>query len=132
MAVRRRHVRFVMLYKVSSRPSVYLLLYGANVGSEAFKPEKLKIIGISGDPVKKQKQWAEKQCLNFVVLSDSAGDARKAYEVGKGLLGLVDARVTFVIDGKGVVRDVLDSTLNFAAHFQFVQASLEQFSKTSI
>ena len=38
-------------------------------------------------------------------MSDAKGEARKEYHVGKGLLGLAEtARVTFFIDGKGVVR----------------------------
>jgi peroxiredoxin Q/BCP len=40
----------------------------------------------------------------YPVLSDSAGEFRKLYGVGKGILGLVDARVTFFVDSKGVVR----------------------------
>jgi thioredoxin-dependent peroxiredoxin len=42
--------------------------------------------------------------LQYPVLSDTKGEARKAYHVGKGILGLVDARVTVVIDSKGIVR----------------------------
>lgn len=42
----------------------------------------------------------------YPVLSDVAGEARKAYGVGKGLLGLVNARVTFVIGADGIVQYV--------------------------
>ena len=37
----------------------------------------------------------------YPVLSDEKGDARKAYGVGKGMLGFSEARVTFVLDRKG-------------------------------
>lgn len=40
----------------------------------------------------------------YPVLSDSGGEFRKLYGVGKGILGLVDARVTYFIDSKGVIR----------------------------
>lgn len=45
--------------------------------------------------------------LQYPVLSDAKGEARKAYHIGRGLLGLVDARVTVVIDAKGTVRWVM-------------------------
>ena len=39
------------------------------------------------------------------MLIDTSGEARKAYSVGKGLFGLAEtARVTFIIDSKGIVR----------------------------
>lgn len=40
----------------------------------------------------------------FPVLSDPDHVAYKAFGVGKSMLGLTDARTTFVVDGKGVVR----------------------------
>ena len=38
------------------------------------------------------------------MLSDESGEARKAYNVGRSLMGLTAGRVTFFIDSKGVVR----------------------------
>lgn len=40
----------------------------------------------------------------YPVLSDLAGEFRKSYGVGKGLFGLTEARVTYFVDSKGVVR----------------------------
>jgi len=40
------------------------------------------------------------------MLSDESGEARKAYSVGRGLMGLTEGRITFFIDSKGVVRYV--------------------------
>lgn len=76
----------------------------------------------------------------------------KAYGIGKGMLGLVAvARVTFIVDKKGVVRQVwvytavngfrvlnffnilsmddrdgLDATMNFGAHSKFVEKWLDK------
>jgi thioredoxin-dependent peroxiredoxin len=41
------------------------------------------------------------------MLSDESGEARKAYSVGRGLMGLTEGRVTFFVDSEGVVRYVL-------------------------
>jgi peroxiredoxin Q/BCP len=38
------------------------------------------------------------------MLSDESGEARKAYDVQRGLMGLTEGRVTFFIDSEGVVR----------------------------
>ncbi len=38
------------------------------------------------------------------MLSDESGEARKAYSVGRGLMGLSEGRVTFFVDSQGVVR----------------------------
>ncbi|RDB18078.1 hypothetical protein Hypma_000911 [Hypsizygus marmoreus] len=93
---------------------------------DTFKPAKVQIVGLSRDPVEKQKQFVEKEKLTYPVLSDVDGKAHDEYKVGKGLLGLSDARVTFVIDKKGVVRDVLDATVNYAAHVKFVTKLLDK------
>jgi len=41
------------------------------------------------------------------MLSDESGEARKAYSVSRGLMGLSEGRVTFFVDSQGVVRYVL-------------------------
>lgn len=92
-----------------------------------FKTTNVQVVGVSADPVEKQKDFVEKQGLTYPILSDASGEARKAYHIGKGMLGLVDARTTFVIDSKGIVRDALDATMNFGAHSKFVQKWLDTF-----
>ncbi|TFK52530.1 peroxiredoxin Q [Heliocybe sulcata] len=93
-----------------------------------FKDAKIEVVGISADSVEEQKKFVEKHKLTYPVLSDAKGEARKAYTVGKGLLGMTDARVTFFVDKSGTVRDVLDTTINFGAHSKFVAKWLETMS----
>ena len=97
--------------------------YIYTVEKDLFKRSKVQVVGVSPDAVDKQKAFVDKQELTvilltlniklqlihssaqFPILSDSTGEARKAYGVSKGLLGLADSsRVTFIIDAKGVVR----------------------------
>ncbi|KAI1789577.1 AhpC-TSA-domain-containing protein [Ganoderma leucocontextum] len=95
--------------------------------NELYKRTKVEIVGISSDPVDKQKAFVEKQKLTYPVLSDASGEARKAYHVGKGFFGFVEtARVTVFVDNKGTVRDVLDTTLNYSAHVKFVSKWLDK------
>jgi len=101
----------------------------ALVENDAFKGSNLRVIGISPDSVQEQDAFVKKQKLTYPVLSDPAGEFRKLYGVGKGILGLVDARVTYFIDSKGVVRDVVDATMNYAAHVSFVNKCLTKYAK---
>ncbi|KAJ7288365.1 peroxiredoxin Q [Mycena rebaudengoi] len=96
---------------------------------DTFKAGKVEIIGISPDPVEKQKAFVEKHKLTYPVLSDPKGEAAKAYGIGKGLFGLADiARTTIIIDGKGNIRDTLEGTLNYNAHSKFVTKWLDKLS----
>ncbi|THV05290.1 peroxiredoxin Q [Dendrothele bispora CBS 962.96] len=87
---------------------------------ETFRNDKVRVVGISQDAVEKQKLFVEQHKLPYPVLSDAKGEARKAYYVGRGLLGLVEGRITFIIDKKGVLRDAFESTMNYSAHVKFV------------
>ena len=82
------------------------------------------------------------------MLSDQSGEARKAYSVGRGLMGISEGRVTFFIDSQGVVRyalptpcllgnflnlrysEVFDSVINFSGHVKAVSRALEEYKNT--
>ncbi|KAK7048325.1 thioredoxin-like protein [Favolaschia claudopus] len=99
---------------------------------DLYKPEKVELVGVSPDPVEKQKAFVAKNKLTYPVLSDPKGEAAKAYGVGKGLFGFADvARVTFVIDDKGNIRDTLEGTLNYGAHSKFVTKWLDKLKAES-
>lgn len=94
---------------------------------DTFKPGKVQIIGISPDPIEKQKTFVEKEKLTYPVLSDVDKETFKAYGIGKWMMGFSSvARVTFIIDKKGIVRDALDSMINFGAHTKFVEKWLDK------
>jgi thioredoxin-dependent peroxiredoxin len=70
-----------------------------------------EIVGISKDPVKKHDKFKEKYELNFPLASDEDGAVCEAYGTwveksmyGRKYMGI--ERSTFLIDGKGVVRNV--------------------------
>ncbi|KAF9478199.1 thioredoxin-like protein [Pholiota conissans] len=89
---------------------------------DTFKTGSVQIIGISPDSVEKQKKFVEKEKLTYPVLSDTTKETFKAYSIGRGILGLLPvARVTFVVDKEGIVRDALDATINYGAHSKFVE-----------
>jgi peroxiredoxin Q/BCP len=82
---------------------------------EVFTAAGAKVVGISSDDVAAHKKFAEKYRLPFTLLSDSGGQVRAQFGVPK-TLGLLDGRVTFVIDQSGVVRHVYSSQLFATKH----------------
>ncbi|KDN33170.1 hypothetical protein RSAG8_13741, partial [Rhizoctonia solani AG-8 WAC10335] len=97
--------------------------------NELYKTQNVQIVGISGDAVAKQKAFVDAQGLPYPMLCDTEGEARKKYQVGKGLLGFSEARVTFCVDKEGVVRNVFDSSLQFMAHEKAVAKWLATLPK---
>ncbi len=74
-----------------------------------------EVIGVSSDSVKSHQKFAEKNHLQFSLLADTSGTARKAFGVPN--TGFVlPGRVTYVIDKEGVVRYVFNSMLDGAKH----------------
>ncbi|KAH0832158.1 thioredoxin-like protein [Lanmaoa asiatica] len=93
---------------------------------EIYKRSDVLVVGVSSDSVEKQKAFVDQHKLPYPVLSDTDQAAHKAYHIGRGLLGLTDARTTFVIDHKGIIKGALDATMNFGAHVKFVTKELEK------
>jgi peroxiredoxin Q/BCP len=76
-----------------------------------FSKVKAEIIGISRDPVKSHDKFKAKYDLPFPLASDEDGKVCEAYGTwveksmyGRKYMGI--ERSTFLIDGKGVVRNV--------------------------
>jgi thioredoxin-dependent peroxiredoxin len=82
-----------------------------------FKNLGAEVIGISSDSETSHDAFAKKHQVPFILLSDQKGSARKAFGV-KRTLGIMPGRVTFLIDKKGVVRDVFSSATNMDAHVE--------------
>ncbi|MGN6129904.1 MAG: peroxiredoxin [Nocardioidaceae bacterium] len=72
-------------------------------------------VGISADPVERQRQFAEQHGFDYPLLSDVDGQVATAYGVRRRLLTPVK-RATFVIGEDGVVQAVLASELNMNVH----------------
>lgn len=82
---------------------------------EAFKEAGAEVVGVSSDSVRSHEGFAEKHRLPFLLLADEGGRVRKEYGV-KATLGILPGRVTYVIDGQGVVRHVFSSQTGVQRH----------------
>lgn len=82
---------------------------------ETFLNADTEVIGISAQDAASHQRFATKFSLPFRLLVDDNGAARKAYGVGR-LFGLLQHRLSYVIDKKGMItattRNMLDGELH--------------------
>ncbi len=86
-----------------------------------------EVIGISSDSVNSHRGFAEKYKLPFTLLSDQGGKVRKLYGV-PSTLGIFAGRVTYVIDGEGVVRHIFSSQIAVEKHVEEALKALESIN----
>jgi peroxiredoxin Q/BCP len=70
---------------------------------------------VSGDNAASHQRFAARHQLPFPLLVDQGNQLRRAFGV-PNTLGVLPGRVTYVIDGKGVIRHVFNNLLDGAAH----------------
>jgi peroxiredoxin Q/BCP len=80
-------------------------------------------LGISVDPVERQKQFADKHTFDYPLLSDADGAVAEAYGVRRRFVTPVK-RATFVIGQDRTVRAVITSEWNMNAHADRALAAL--------
>ncbi|BAK54370.1 peroxiredoxin [Sulfurisphaera tokodaii] len=84
------------------------------------------VIGISSDDVESHKKFKQKYNLPFILVSDPDKKIRELYGA-KGFI--LPARITFVIDKKGIIRHIYNSQLNPENHVKEALKTLEMLKK---
>ena len=84
---------------------------------EVFREAGAEVIGISSDKVDSHQKFAQQHKLPFRLVSDESGKVRQLFGVPKALF-VLPGRTTYVIDRKGVVRDVFSAQLASAGHVE--------------
>lgn len=93
---------------------------------EDFKAAGAEVVGVSSDSEASHDAFAKHHRLPFTLLSDAGGRVRAQYGIKKAYLGLMDGRVTYVIDQQGVVRHTFDSQINAVKHVTQALQHLKQ------
>jgi peroxiredoxin Q/BCP len=86
-----------------------------------------EVWGVSGDDAASHQRFAARHQLPFPLLVDSGNALRRAFGV-PAVLGLLPGRVTYVIDGEGVIRHVFNNLLDGAAHRREAIEALRRLS----
>ncbi|MFF4897748.1 peroxiredoxin [Streptomyces sp. NPDC001068] len=81
-------------------------------------------IGISGDSVERQQEFAGKHTLGMPLLSDVDGTVRERFGVKRGIALVPTKRATFVIGRDRTVLEVVRSELRMNTHADRALAAL--------
>lgn len=82
-----------------------------------------EVFGISGDTLDSHRRFSSEYGLPFRLLSDEKGAVKKLYGVPR-TLGILPGRVTYVIDGKGTVIEIISSQLDYKKHVEEAMKTL--------
>ncbi|NEA66149.1 peroxiredoxin [Streptomyces sp. SID12488] len=81
-------------------------------------------VGISGDSVDRQQEFAQSHTLGMPLLSDADGTVRELFGVKRGFSMMPTKRVTFVIAEDRTVLEVVTSELRMNTHADRALAAL--------
>jgi peroxiredoxin Q/BCP len=73
-------------------------------------------VGISVDPVAKQKEFSSKNSFDYPLLSDEDGAVARSFDVKRRFGPLPVKRTTFVISTDGRILDVISNEFKMAVH----------------
>ena len=71
--------------------------------------------GVNDNNQLSHQKFAEKNKLPFPLLCDEKKSLSKKFGVSRAL-GLIDGRVTYIVDSKGVIRHVFNDFFNTSRH----------------
>ncbi len=95
---------------------------------ELFRLLGAMVLGVNNDDLESHRKFAEKNTLPFPLLCDEGDSLRKKFGVPK-FLALLDGRVTYVIDSKGIIRHVFEDLFNAPRHVTEALTVLEAIKR---
>ena len=93
--------------------------------AESFAALDAEVWGISGDDAVSHRRFATRHNLTFPLLCDRNNALRREMGVPKAL-GLLPGRVTYIVDGEGMIRHTFSNLLDGPAHVREAQQVLNQ------
>jgi peroxiredoxin Q/BCP len=89
------------------------------------------IAGVSSDDVASHRRFADQHALSYPLLSDDGGALRKVLGVPRAALGLLDGRVTYVIDQDGILRHRFEAMIRAGKHVEEALATVRALRKAA-
>lgn len=83
-----------------------------------------EVWGVSGDDAASHRRFRDRHAIPYPLLVDEGNRLRRSFGVPNALL-LLPGRVTYVIDGAGVIRHRFEDLLNGPAHLREARAALQ-------
>jgi len=122
-SLRHYHGQTVVLYfyPKAMTPGCTVQACGLRDSEKALKKMGVKVLGVSIDPYPRLARFAERDNLNFTLLSDEDHKIADKYGVwglkkfmGREFMGLI--RTTFIIDKEGRVQHIMDKVKTKTHH----------------
>lgn len=86
-----------------------------------------EVVGVSVDSLERQCEFAKSIQADFAMIGDDDRAVSKAFDVLWPLIGKAQ-RVTYVIDGEGIVRGVFHHEVRVGKHLEDVRALIKQLA----
>ena len=87
-----------------------------------------EVLGVSSQGIESHKSFATHYGLPFILLSDVDHKVRQLYGV-PSTLGIIQGRVTYIIDKKGIVRHIFSSQSHPGLHVEEAIKILKEINK---
>ena len=84
---------------------------------DLFKILGAKVCGVSNGSEQSHLEFSRKNKLPYPLLCDKKNSLRKAFGVPK-YLGIIEGRVTYIIDSKGIIMHIFEDLINGPAHIK--------------
>ena len=107
----------LFFYPKDDTPGCTIEVCGFRDKYDLFKVLGAQVWGVSNGSSSSHLAFANKNKLQYPLLSDNDDLLRKAFEVPK-VLGFLDGRVTYVIDRNGIVKHIFRDLLNGPEHIK--------------
>ena len=107
----------LFFYPKDDTPGCTIEACGFRDKYDLFKILGGQICGISNGSEKSHLLFASKNKLQYPLLCDENNSLRKAFGVPK-YLGLIEGRVTYIIDSVGIIRHIFEDLVNGPAHIK--------------
>ena len=107
----------LFFYPKDDTPGCTIEACGFRDKYDLFKILGAEVWGISNGSTNSHLKFATKNKLQYPLLCDIKNKVRKNFGVSK-TLGLIDGRVTYIIDSNGIIIHIFEDLLNGPAHIK--------------
>ena len=107
----------LFFYPKDDTPGCTIEICGFRDKYDLFKILGANVCGVSNGSEESHFVFSNKNKLQYPLLCDKKNKLRKLFGVPK-FLGMLDGRVTYIIDSKGLIRHIYEDLLDGSAHIK--------------
>ncbi len=107
----------LFFYPKDDTPGCTIEACGFRDKYDLFKILGARVCGVSNGSEESHLEFSRKNKLQYPLLCDENNALRKEFGVTK-ILGMLDGRVTYVIDSTSIIRHIYEDILNGPAHIK--------------